>query len=72
MGGGYKLTVGDSSIDSIQEPYLSHSGEGSKIPFEHMPHILLTSRYSGSRLPNTEMYNRHVYLAEHVSTREPV
>jgi hypothetical protein len=32
MGGGYQITAGETTTDSAQEPYISHSGQRPRIP----------------------------------------
>jgi hypothetical protein len=39
-------------------------------PFEYLPHLLLTGRYSGSTLPCNEMVFRNVFPTGQVATRE--
>jgi len=43
---------------------------GCPFPFEHIPHLILTCRYSGSNLLQNEIVFRHIYPAGQAATRE--
>ena len=39
-------------------------------PFEGIPHLLITERYSGATLPRNEIVFRHIFERGHATTRE--
>ena len=43
---------------------------GCPFPFEHIPNLLLTSRYFGSTLHHNELVFRHIYPIGLAATRE--
>ncbi len=45
-------------------------GAGCPFPFEHIPHLLLTGKYSGSNLLHNKLVFRHIYPQGRASTRE--
>jgi len=43
---------------------------GHPFPFEHIPHLILTRRCSGSTLIQNEIVFRHIYPIGHAATKE--
>jgi len=76
---GHRLTYSEAAVNPPLQaliPYKSatfHTVDVDKnylYPFEDIPHLLVTRRYSGATLPKYEMVFRHIFERGHAATRE--